>query len=83
MKQLTRFNNADVKSMDARDNAIVFEQDGYLWLMEPIGSAPKKLAITVRGDFPWAMARWADVTRSIAAASLGPNGKRFSRHSRS
>jgi tricorn protease len=76
LKQLTHFRDADVKTMDARENAVVFEEDGYLWMMEPVGSAPKKLAISVRGDFPWATARWADVTRSIASAALGPNGKR-------
>ena len=76
LKQLTQFRDADVKTMDARENAIVFEQDGYLWLIDPVGSAPKKLTITVRGDFPWAATRWTDVTRSIASAALGPNGKR-------
>ncbi len=76
LAQLTRFRDADVKTMDAREHAIVFEQDGYLWLMEPVGSAPKKLAVNVQGDFPWATPRWADVTRSIASAALGPTGKR-------
>jgi tricorn protease len=28
LKQLTRFRDADVKNLDARDNALVFEQDG-------------------------------------------------------
>ena len=76
LKQLTHARETDVKTLDARENALVYEQDGYLWLMEPIGSAPKKLAITVSGDFPWAASRWADVTRNIASAALGPNGKR-------
>jgi tricorn protease len=76
LKQLTHVRDADVKTLDARENALVYEQDGYLWMMEPIGSAPKKLAITISGDFPWAASRWADVTRNIASAALGPNGKR-------
>ena len=76
LKQLTHFKDADVKTLDARENALVFEQDGYLWMMEPIGAAPKKLAISIAGDFPWAAARWTDVTKSISSAALGPNGKR-------
>jgi tricorn protease len=76
LKQLTHIRDADVKTLDARENALVYEQDGYLWMMDPIGSAPKKLAITVSGDFPWAASRWADITRNIASAALGPNGKR-------
>ena len=76
LKQLTKFRDADVKTLDARADALVFEQDGYLWLAEPITSTPKKLSVTVNGDFPWAAAHWADVTRSISTASLGPGGKR-------
>src|SRR5205085_10353581 len=30
----------------------------------------------VRGDFPWAMPRWTDVSRTIATSAIGPNGKR-------
>ena len=75
LKQLTHFTGADVKTLDARDGTVAFEQDGWLWTMAP-GQEPKKLAIDVRGDFPWAAPHYTDVTRSIASASLGPNGKR-------
>ena len=76
LKQLTHFKDADVKSMDARDGAIVFEEDGYLWIMDPENTEPKRLTINVRGDFPWAMPKFTDVTRTIASAAIGPNGKR-------
>lgn len=76
VRQLTRFRDADVKALDARDGMLVFEQDGYLWLLEPGRGEPRRLSITVRGDFPWAMPRWADVTRTITSAAIGPTGKR-------
>ncbi|HEX7018587.1 MAG TPA: PDZ domain-containing protein [Gemmatimonadaceae bacterium] len=75
LRQLTHFKDADVKSLDGQGGTLVFEQDGYIWRVDP-GAEPKKLAIEVHGDFPWAMAHWEDVTRSIASASLGPSGKR-------
>lgn len=74
--QLTHFKDADVKTLDGHDGALVFEEDGWLWTLDAKGGAPRKLAITVHGDFPWAESHWEDVTRRIASASLGPSGKR-------
>lgn len=76
MRQLTRFRDADVKTLDGRDGVLVFEQDGYLWTMDTAGGEPRRLSVVVRGDFPWAAPQWVDVGRSIASASLGPTGKR-------
>jgi tricorn protease len=75
LAQLTRFRDADVKTLAGRGGALAFEQDGALWTMTP-GQAPRRLTVTVRGDFPWAAPRWADVTRSIGASAIGPNGRR-------
>ena len=76
LKQLTHFRDADVKTLDGRDGMLVFEEDGYLWTLEPGKGEPKRLAINARGDFPWAMPHWTDVSRTISSASLGPNAKR-------
>src|SRR6185503_9506461 len=77
LAQLTHFKDADVKTMDGRDGAVVFEEDGWLWLLDANkGGEPRKLAITVHGDFPWAETHWEDVSRRITSASLGPSGKR-------
>ncbi|MDB4908746.1 MAG: peptidase [Gemmatimonadetes bacterium] len=76
LKQLTHYKSAEVKWLDGRDGTLVFEQDGYLHEMNVSGAEPKQLAISVHGDFPWAEARWADVSRTITAAELGPQGKR-------
>jgi tricorn protease len=77
LAQLTHFKDADVKTLDGHDGMLVFEEDGWLWLLDGNkGGAPQKLSITVRGDFPWAETHWQDVTKTIATASLGPSGKR-------
>lgn len=76
VRQLTRFRDADVKTLDGRGGTLVFEQDGWLWLLEPGAAEPRRLTVTVRGDFPWAAAQWKDVAESISHASLGPTGKR-------
>lgn len=35
LRQLTRFRDADAKTLDGHGGTLVFEQDGYLWLLEP------------------------------------------------
>lgn len=76
VKQITRFRDADVKTLAGHGGFLAFEQDGYLWMLEPGRGEPRRLSINVRGDFPWAAPRWVDVTRNVANASIGPNGKR-------
>ena len=76
VRQLTRFRDADVKRLGGRDSTLVFEQDGFLWLLEPGRGEPRRVPVTLHGDFPWAAPRWVDVGRSVATASLGPTGKR-------
>ena len=76
LKQLTTFRDADVKALDGAHGMLVFEHDGYLYTLNPANGEPKRLSITVRGDFPWAMPRYADVTRAVQSAAIGPNGKR-------
>ncbi|MDP2582632.1 MAG: PDZ domain-containing protein [Candidatus Palauibacterales bacterium] len=77
LAQVTHFTDADVKTLGggAKD-ALAFEEDGWIWLLDPATGKADKLDITVRGDFPWAMPHWEDVSREIASASLSPTGKR-------
>ncbi len=78
LRQLTHFTDADVKTLAGQGSTLVFEEDGWLWTLDAAapGAQPRKLAITVHGDFPWAAPKWTDVTRAVASASLGPSGKR-------
>ncbi|HEY9518227.1 MAG TPA: PDZ domain-containing protein [Gemmatimonadales bacterium] len=75
-RQVTRFKDADVKYLGAGAGGLVIEQDGYLHTLDPATGTARKLAISVHGDFPWAAARWSDVSRSVANASLSTTGKR-------
>ena len=76
LRQLTHFKDADVKTLGGANGTLVFEEDGWLWRLDPGASQPKKLTIDVHGDFPWAMAHWEDLSKSIATAALGPSGHR-------
>lgn len=77
LKQLTFHKQYDCKSLDAGDGKIVYEQGGYLHLLDPKTNTSKQLEIDVAGDFHWARSRWTDVQASqLINASLSPNGKR-------
>jgi tricorn protease len=76
LRQVTRFSNADVKSLGGRDGTLVFEQDGWIHSHDIASGTTRRLDITVRGEFPWAQPRWVDAGLSIMAASLSPTGRR-------
>jgi len=76
LTQLSRFPQADVKWLSGHAGVLAFEHDGNLHTLDPATGETRQLAITVRGDFPWAEPRWEDVTKKVASASLSPSGKR-------
>jgi tricorn protease len=76
-KQLTFHTDFDVKSLDAGGGQIVYEQGGYLNLLNPTNGSVKKLTVNVRGDFHWSRSRWEDVrSTALQNASLSPTGQR-------
>ncbi len=74
--QITNFTGSDIKGLDGHDNKLVFERDGYLYLLDPVTGETEQLNITIKGDFPWAETMWEDVTEKVTSASLSPTGKR-------
>jgi len=76
-KQITTHKVFDVKSLDAFEDDIIYEQGGYLHLIEGPGSTSRQLDINVKGDMNFSIPRWEDVRSSrIASANLSPNGLR-------
>lgn len=74
-KQITFHKVFDVKSIDAFGSDMIYEQGGFLHLIEN-GSA-KQLEINVRGDMNFAMERWENVRANRwQNFNLSPNGKR-------
>jgi tricorn protease len=76
LTQTTRFTDFDVKTIDAGAGAIVFEQGGRIHSLDPKSGKSQVVEITARGDFPWMMPRWEDVTSRISNIALSPTGKR-------
>ena len=76
LRQMTKFTDYDVKSLDAGAGTVVFEQAGYIHEMDPGSGRDKLLTINAVGDFPWMMPRWEDVSSRIALIKLSATGKR-------
>ncbi len=76
LTQVTHFKDLDVKSLDAGAGAVVFEQAGYLHVLDPATRRHRRLDITARGDFPWLVPQWRDVTNRMTNLALSPTGKR-------
>ncbi|MBW3468027.1 S41 family peptidase [Arthrospiribacter ruber] len=77
LKQETFYADFDVKNLASNGKEIVYEQGGYLHLLDPISGETKQLEIEVNGDFHWARERWVDVNgRGLSNASLSPTGQR-------
>ncbi|MEZ5291696.1 MAG: PDZ domain-containing protein [Vicinamibacterales bacterium] len=76
LAQVTRFTDFDVKTLGSGGGALVFEQAGYVHLLDPKTGKPAVVPITVAGDFPWMMPHWEDVTGRMTNLDLSPTGKR-------
>ncbi|OJJ15638.1 protease [marine bacterium AO1-C] len=76
-QQITRHAQFDVKSLDAGKDAIVYEQGGYLHILNPASGESKQLNIQVNADLNYSRTRWENVTaRRLTNPNLSPNGKR-------
>lgn len=77
LKQRTFHGDFDVKSLDACDDKIIYEQGGLLHILRPETDETETLEIYVKGDFHWARTRWEDVeSRALGYAELSATGKR-------
>ncbi|HUH11911.1 MAG TPA: PDZ domain-containing protein, partial [Longimicrobiales bacterium] len=77
LRQRTRHADFDVKSLDAGGGVVVYEQGGWLHLLDPATDRSRQLDITVRGDLTWAMERWDEPQPArLQNAALSATGKR-------
>ncbi|HEX5889925.1 MAG TPA: PDZ domain-containing protein [Pyrinomonadaceae bacterium] len=74
--QLTRHDDFDIMTASAGADAIVYEQAGYIHLVEASSGKARRLTIDVAGDFPWARPQFKKVVSMIRNSSLSPTGIR-------
>ncbi|MGH7506247.1 MAG: S41 family peptidase, partial [Longimicrobiales bacterium] len=76
LTQLTQHDDYDIMNASAGPDAIVYEQAGYIWLVDTETGESRRLAIEVTGDLPWARPHFKAVADMIRDAALSPTGVR-------
>lgn len=76
LTQVTHYRDFDVKTLAAGGGVLVYEQAGYLHLLDPASGQDRQLVINVRGELPWVAPRWLDASKNASGASLSPTGVR-------
>ncbi len=76
LSQITTYNTFDCKNLEEGDGKMVFENGGYLYVLEPGKEKPAKLTVTVRADFPWSRPHWVRADKYMESITISPEGKR-------
>lgn len=75
--QITFHKKFDVKNIDANKNGIVYEQGGFLHMLNPATKQTKQIVIHVKGDLNYSRTRWMNVSgRNLTNPNVSPKGKR-------
>ena len=74
--QLTKHADFDIMTASAGTDAVVYEQAGYIHLVDTKTGQVRRLDIEVTGDLPWARPQFKKVAGIIRNAVLSPTGVR-------
>ena len=80
--KLTNYDNYDIKFPSLGDNAIVYENGGYLYRFDINTQTTSKIVVQLMNDFVTSRAQWKDAGKGIRSGSPSPDGKRVAMDSR-
>ncbi len=75
-QKLTSFVDFDIKFPSLGNNAIVFENGGYIYKFDLKSQKTAKVSISVDDDQVGSRGGWVDVSRSITNYEISPDGSR-------
>ncbi|HUB81814.1 MAG TPA: PDZ domain-containing protein [Bryobacteraceae bacterium] len=76
VRQLTDFKDFDVEWPSLGGDSIVFQNGGYLYVLDLKTEKDRKLTIRLDGDSPQARKHWASVAGLIQSFDIAPDGSR-------
>ncbi|MDR0795586.1 MAG: PDZ domain-containing protein [Tannerella sp.] len=76
ISKVTNFSEYDVKFPSTNGKQIVFENGGYIYLLDPSNKKAEKVTITLTADHVYARSEIKDGQEYITDASISPNGER-------
>jgi tricorn protease len=74
--RVTDFKEYDVKWPHSGSGKIVFENGGWLYLLDPAAGKPLRIPVDLPDDRKLARPHWVDVSNRITDFALAPGGKR-------
>jgi tricorn protease len=80
--KLTNYSDYDIKFPSLGDNAIVYENGGFLYYFDLTTQQPVKIEIQILNDFQASRPQWKQADKTIRAASLSYDGSRIAFSSR-
>ena len=75
-RRLTSFTEFDIKFPSLGDNAIVFENGGYLYRFDLASEKIEKIPVTIAEDFDSGRPTVVDVSRNVTNFEIAPDGNR-------
>jgi tricorn protease len=76
VRKLTNYTDYDIKFPSLGNDAIAYENGGYIYLFDLASEQPAKMNIIIADDFYGGRNELKDASRSIRSAELAPDGKR-------
>jgi tricorn protease len=76
IRQVTSFSDYDCLWPSRGGREIIFENGGYLYILDTTTDALRKLAVTINDDRPHARPCYKNVAEQIDSAQISPSGKR-------
>ena len=76
VKPVTRFTDFPVLDVATDGKKLIFEQAGYLHLLTPGESEPRRLKVGIASDCPEARPRFAKGSKYVREAAVSPSGAR-------
>lgn len=76
IKKLTNFNEFDCKFPSLGDNAIAFENGGFIYLYDLASGKEEKISVNISEDLSGSRPKQIDAAKLIQSFSISPDGKR-------
>ena len=76
IEQVTHFTDFDVMWPSLGDASIIFENAGYLYVLDLATRQTTKLTVSLPGERDLTMKHWASVSKNITDMEIAPDGKR-------
>ena len=76
IRKVTNYTEYDVKFPSIGDNAIVYENGGYIHILDLTTEETGKISVTIADDFLDSRTELKDASKSIASYDISPDGKR-------